>query len=319
MATGAPNRKKLAPPPAGGLRRLKALGPALALKSDLLAAIRGFFHLRDYLEVETPVAVATPALELHIDAVRAGNKFLRISPELHMKRLLCAGYGRIFQVGPCFRAGERGNLHNPEFTMLEWYRAKADYMDILAETRELLIDCAQKCLGRTWIEKNGVKINIADNWQILPVSGLFEKHAGWDPARDYDENRFETDLVALVEPRLPRDVPAVMKDYPAGAAALARLKKTDPRLAERWELYLGGIEIANAFSELTDASEQRKRFEDCARQRAARGAEIYEPDREFLAALEAGMPDSAGIALGIDRLAMLFAGADSLDQVLPFR
>jgi lysyl-tRNA synthetase class 2 len=320
MAPSAPKQKKHAAPQVGNEKhRLVNCRPVVALKSGLLSSIRDFFHAHGYLEVETPVVVPTPALELHIDACRAGRDFLRTSPELHMKRLLCAGYERIFQVGPCFRAGERGNLHNPEFTMLEWYRAKADYMDILDETRELLLHCAHKCLGRTWIDKNGVRINLSAEWQIFSVAGLFEKYAGWNPAVNFDEKRFEADLLSRVEPRLPKDRPVILMDYPAELAALARLKKDDRRLAERWELYLGGIEIANAFSELTDASEQRKRFEDCARKRAVMGAEAYEPDAEFLAALEDGMPECAGIAIGIDRLVMIFAGNDSLDQVIPFR
>lgn len=299
--------------------RLAALNTALKLRSDLLAAVRGFFLEREYLEVETPILVKTPALELHIDACPAGRDYLRTSPELHMKRLLCAGYERIFQMGPCFRAGERGNLHNPEFTMLEWYRVKADYMDILSETKALLRHAAGKCLGKTWFEKEGQKIDLGDEWFCFSVTELFKKYAGWNPETQFDENRFEADLVNRIEPRLPKESPVVLRDYPAGAAALARLKAGNRRLAERWELYLGGVEIANAFSELTDAVEQRKRFEECARKRLAMEKEAYEPDVDFLAALENGMPDCAGIALGIDRLVMLFAGVDSLDDVLAFR
>ena len=306
-------------PPANEKYRLAALKPALELRSKLLAAIRGFFLEHGYLEVETPVMLRTPALELHIDACPAGKGYLRTSPELHMKRLLCAGYGRIFQIGPCFRSGERGNLHNPEFTMLEWYRAKADYMDILAETKSLLRHAAEKCLGKLWFEKDGGKIDLGAEWLSFSVPELFEKIAGWNPADNFDERRFDADLVNCIEPRLPKDRPVVLRDYPAEAAALARLNADNRRSAERWELYLGGMEIANAFSELTDAAEQRKRFEECARKRLALGKEAYEFDGEFLAALETGMPPCAGIALGIDRLVMLFTGADSLDDVLPFR
>lgn len=299
--------------------RLAGLKPVLELRSKILSAARGFFHERKYLEVETPVVVNTPALELHIDAFPAGSCYLRTSPELHMKRLLCAGYERLFQIGPCFRFGERGNIHNPEFTMLEWYRAGADYMDALAETRDLLRQVAGKCLGKLSFERNGEKNDLGAEWLSFPVSEVFEKYAGWNPADEFDERRFDDDLINRVEPQLPVNRPVVLVDYPAPIAALARLKENDPRLAERWELYLAGMEVANAFSELTDAAEQRKRFEECARQRQSRGKTVYKLDEEFLAALERGMPPSAGVALGLDRLIMLFAGAESLDAVLPFR
>ncbi len=307
----------MAPP--GDKVRLPALKSVLALQSKLLAAIRGFFLGKNYLEVVTPVLVPVPALELHIDAFPAGRGYLRTSPELHMKRLLGAGYGPIFQVGPCFRSGERGDLHHPEFTMLEWYRPRADYMDILAETGDLLRQVAQACLGKTAVQGKARTIDLGAEWLVLSVAECFQEYAGWNPVENYDERRFEEDLVNRVEPRLPKDRPVVLRDYPAAAAALARLKTDDPRVAERWELYLGGIEIANAFSELTDAAEQRKRFEECSGKRRALGKAAYELDNEFLAALAAGMPPCAGIALGVDRLLMLLAGVDSLDDVLPFR
>lgn len=299
--------------------RLAGLKTVLELRAKLLSATRNFFHEQNYLEVETPVLVRTPALELHIDACPAGNRYLRTSPELHMKRLLCAGYERIFQIGPCFRHGERGKFHNPEFTMLEWYRAGADYMAVLAETRDLLRHLAKTCLGKLVLERNEKKLDLGVEWQLFSVPELFEKFAGWNPAADFDERRFDDDLVNCIEPRLPIDRPVVLLDYPVQVAALARLKANDRRLAERWELYLAGIEVANAFSELTDANEQQKRFEECARKRRAMAKAVYEIDFEFLAALEKGLPPSAGVALGLDRLVMLFAGADSLDDVLPFR
>lgn len=300
-------------------QRLAGFKPVLELRALLLAAVRKFFHGRKYLEVETPHLVRTPALELHIDALPAGAGYLRTSPELHMKRLLAAGYGRIFQIGQCFRAGEKGRLHNPEFTMLEWYCGDADYLDILAETEALLKYVARACLGKAVLQGNGQAAALGKEWKIFSVGELFEKYAGWNPVADFDERRFEEDLVNRVEPQLPKDFPVVLKDYPAPAAALARLKAADQRVAERWELYLGGIEIANAFSELTDAHEQRQRFEECARQRAKLGKELYKLDEEFLAALAGGLPSAAGVALGLDRLVMLLAGVETLAEVLPFR
>lgn len=299
--------------------RLAGLKSILELRAKMLSAARNFFREQDYLEIETPVLVRTPALELQIDAFPAGDHYLRTSPELHMKRLLCAGYERIFQIGPCFRSGELGKLHNPEFTMLEWYRTNADYLDVLAATRELLKHLAKTCLGKLTLEKNDKSLDLGAEWRLFSVPELFEKFAGWNPAADFDERRFEDDLVNRIEPQLPADCPVVLLDYPAQVAALARLKANDCRRAERWELYLAGIEIANAFSELADPNEQRKRFEDCARKRRVLAKPAYELDAEFLAALETGLPPSAGVALGLDRLVMLFAGVDSLDDVLPFR
>lgn len=291
---------------------------ALAIRSALLHAIRGFFHDRGFTEVETPVRLRNPALELHIDAEPSGDHWLRTSPELHMKRLLAAGMERIFQMGPCFRRGERGDRHHPEYTMLEWYRANADCLSILADTEALVLRVAAG-LGRgTRILYQGRSITLAPPWQRIPVRDAFVRWAGWDPVVAWDAERFDLDLVEKVEPALPRDVPVVLTEYPAPAAALACRKPTDPAVAERWELYIGGMEIANAYTELTDAVEQRARFEQCASDRCALGKVVYPIDEAFLAALS-HMPPSGGIALGVDRLAMLFADAASLDDVIAFR
>lgn len=291
---------------------------SILLRSRLLHAIRCFFHERGFVEVETPVRLAAPALELHIDAEPAGDHWLRTSPELHMKRLLAGGLDRIFQMGPCFRRGERGDRHHPEYTMLEWYRAHADYADILADTKALLATCAQAVLGTTDLVYRGQPIALLPRWERLTVAEAFQRWAGWNPVAAWDEDRFNTDLVERVEPNLPRDVPTVLTDYPAPAAALARRKPSDPQVAERWELYIGGLELANAYSELTDPAEQRARFEECARARRALGKEVYPLDESFLAAL-ANLPPAGGIALGVDRLAMLLADAPSLDGIIAFR
>ncbi len=293
--------------------------PVLDLRARVRRAIRGFFEARGFLEVETPVRLPAPALELHIDAIPAGAAWLRTSPELHMKRLLAAGCDRLVQLGPCFRDGERGDRHHPEFTLLEWYRARADYRDLLGDAKVLLADAARAALGRTEFEYRGTRIELMPVWEVLTVREAFRAFAGWDPVASFDPARFDEDLVLKVEPNLPTDRPVVLMDYPVAAAALARRKPDDPRVAERWELYVGGLELANAFSELTDPVEQRARFEACAAERRALGRPVYPLDEPFLAALEAGLPPSAGIALGVDRLVMLLAGAASLDEVLPFR
>ena len=302
--------------PAG---RLNALQPVLARRSAILAALRDWFGRAGFIEVETPIRLKIPALELHIDAEPSGDCYLRTSPELHMKRLLAAGFSRIYQIGPCFRRGERGDRHNPEYTMLEWYRTGCDYRAVLDDTREMVRHVARHVFGDPVIAHGGHRVNLESEWQEITVAEAFLRWAGWDPTTGYDEARFEADLVQRVEPNLSVDHPVVLIDYPAPAAALARLKPGNPAVAERWELYIGGLEIANAYSELIDAAEQRRRFEQCADERRAMGKTVYPVDEDFLAALDNGMPPSAGIALGIDRLVMLFTGIESLDDLLPFR
>lgn len=270
----------------------------------LMRGIRTFFYDHGFTEVETPIRLRIPCMELHIDAEPSGDQYLRTSPEIFHKQLLAAGHERIFEVGKCFRKGELGPLHNPEYTMLEWYRAHADYMDVLQDTLSLI---------------SSVWADAPENWTILSVSDAFLEFAGWDPAGAYDEDRFDMDLVEKVEPALKRLGGAVvLKDYPVEAAALSRRKEDNPLVAERWELYIDGIELANAYSELTDPTEQRHRFEECAMQRRALGKESYGIDEAFMQSL-CNLPPSGGVALGVDRLLMLMTGQSSLDPLLPFR
>lgn len=291
---------------------------SLAIRGQVLRACREFFWQAGFLEVETPARIPCPAPELHIHAPASGTAWLRASPELHMKRLLADGHERIFQMGPCFREGERGRLHNPEFTLLEWYRLHADYTDILRDCRELLLFVARRMTGTDSIRYAGQTLRIGALWRVLTVREAFVAHAGWDPTASYDPDRFDIDLVGKVEPVLPVDRPCILTDYPAPAAALARLKPGDPTVAERWELYLGGMEIANAYSELTDAAAQRARFDACNAERVRNGQCAYPLDEPFLQALARGLPPCGGIALGLDRLAMLFSDACSIDAVRPF-
>lgn len=290
----------------------------LEMRSRVLQSIRRFFVDHGFTEVETPVRLPAPALELHIDAEPAGDWFLRTSPELHMKRLLAEGMGSVFQIGPCFRRGERGARHNPEFTMLEWYRANADYRHILADMKGLIARVFAEAVGAYRVEYGGHAVEVMPLWDCIRVRDAFLQHAGWDVLEAFDADRFDLDLVNKVEPALPRDRPVVLMDYPSPQAALARLKAADPRVAERWELYIGGLEIANAFSELTDAAEQRRRFEACAGERRAAGQPVYPLDEAFLNALDRGLPPCAGVALGVDRLVMLAAGAESIEDVRAF-
>jgi lysyl-tRNA synthetase class 2 len=208
-------------------------------------------------------------------------------------------------------------LHHPEFTILEWYRADADYGALQQDCRELLAAVCRSAgrhpgwfFRKRWLE-------VGENWQCFTVREAFRQFAGWDPNAEADENRFDVDLVEKVEPRLGFPQPCILKDYPANQAALARLKPEDPSVAERFELYWAGIELANGFSELTDAREQRHRFEAVLEMRRQLGCPPYPLPEEFLASV-VHLPPCAGIAFGIDRLVMLLADADSIDEVVAF-
>jgi len=283
-------------------------------RACILRSLRRTLDNMGFVEVETPVRIAAPANEPYIDAPSSPPLFLRASPELDMKKLLASGMDKIYQLGPCFREGEKGQRHNPEFTMLEWYRAHADYRDILTDAAELIRDVAVCIHGRLVFPFDGNVIDVGAPWEILTVQEAYRRFAGWDPLDTFDADRFDRDMALTIEPRLPRDRPCVLMDYPAQAAALARLSPHDDRIAERWELYLGGIEICNAFGELTDATEQRRRFEEAARKRRAMGRQAYPLDESFLAAL-ATFPPSGGAALGVDRLCMAVLGKPSIADV----
>lgn len=279
------------------------------IRTDLLAArarvvreIRAFFDGRGFVEVDTPVRIPAPAPEPHIDCPPSGGWYLRASPELQMKKLLAAGMERIYQIGPCFREGESGRRHSPEFTMLEWYRANADYHDIAADMEALVGGVLEKA-GRPHGGRFG-RVSVREAYMRL---------AGWDPVAEFDQDRFDFDMAVKIEPNLPKE-PTFLVDYPAAAASLSRLKADDPRVAERWELYVDGVELANAFTELTDPAEQRARFEAARAERRRLGEADYPLDDDFLAALGA-MPPSGGVALGVDRLVMLVCGADSIGEV----
>jgi len=300
-------------------RWLAAFRPILEMRQALRAAIGDFFRKRGFLEVETPLWVPAPATELHIDVIEAEHGYLRTSPEFHMKRLLAAGYDRIYQLAPCFRKGERGPLHHPEYTMLEWYRGGCDYMDMLVDTKALVQHVARSVKGTSHLSYQGRPLALDPIWAWMPVADAFIQFAGWNPMDDFDEDRFDQDLAGKIEPRLPKETPTILTDYPAQRAALARCKEEPPHPAERWELYLAGIEIANAYTELTDPKEYRRRHEQWSASRQAGGRAVYPLDREFVQAIESGLPPCAGVALGLDRLLMILCDKVSLDEILPFR
>jgi elongation factor P--(R)-beta-lysine ligase len=317
----------------------------LVLRAQILAAIRRFFAERGFIEVETPALQASPGLEPHLHAfetrlIEGGAApralYLHTSPEFAMKKLLAAGMERIFQLAHCFRNGERGALHSPEFTMLEWYRAGATYRDLMADC-EALLAVVRDAAGRPDFRWRGKAADPRAPWHSLSVAEAFQKFCGIDllascgdlaalaqgaqplgiapHAGDTWEDLYFRIFLEKIEPHLGLGAPTILYDYPIGMAALARAKRGDPRVAERFELYVAGLELANAFGELTDAAEQRRRFRADQDFRRARYGEAYPIDEDFLSAL-AEMPESAGIALGVDRLVMLAAGADTIEDVL---
>ena len=289
----------------------------LLLRARVMQAVRDFFVFRGFLEVETPHRIPANAPEEHIEPGRAGAGYLHTSPELCMKRLLCRGYGKIFQICRCWRENERGRRHVPEFTMLEWYRSNSDYSDIMEDCRELLEQVALTVCGRTTLPYQGREISFGSGIRRISVSEAFESFGGTTMEDALRNDTFDEIMVTSIEPSLPRDMPVILMDYPAPLAALARLKPDDPSVGERFELYAGGLELANGFSELSDPHEQRLRFQEANGARACAGLPPLPLPEPFLAELGT-MPPAAGIALGIDRLVMLCADTANIDDVLAF-
>jgi len=285
----------------------------LQKRARIVQTIRAFFMERDFLEVETPLRIPANAPEIHILAEPSDDWFLQTSPELCMKRLLAAGYPRVFQISRCFRRQERGSRHLPEFSMLEWYQSGSDYLDLM-ETCEELLRALSPADG---IKRGGRTIDVSVPFERLRVEEAFARFASKPLARAVVDGSFDTHISLEIESNLGFGTPTFLYDYPASMAALSRKKPGNPQVAERFELYVAGLELANAFSELTDPVEQRRRFiEEEQARRAARLAPYPLPER-FLEALET-LPDCAGIALGIERLVMLLLGAEDIRDVVAF-
>ena len=324
----------------------------LAARGRILGAVRDFFAAALYIEVDTPALQVSPGLEPHLKAFatmlhdpRGGSarqRYLHTSPEFAMKKLVAGGLPRIWQLAHVYRDGERSATHHPEFAMLEWYRAGADYRDLMGEC-EALLRAVQTAAGSAALRWRGGRADARLPWQRLTVAEAFERHAGIDllstapeperpdaallgtaaarigiaphPGDDW-ESLFFRIFLERIEPNLGISAPTILYDYPVALAALSRPKPGDARLCERFELYVCGLELANAFGELTDPAEQRRRFmAEQARKQALYG-ETYPIDEDFLAALEHGLPECAGIALGFDRLVMLATGAEHIEEVL---
>jgi lysyl-tRNA synthetase class 2 len=332
--------------------RLAARRDNLAARGRILSGVRRFFAEHGYVEVDTPSLQVSPGLEPHLKAFAtvlhdprnggASTRYLHTSPEFAMKKLLAGGTERIWQLAHAFRDGERSATHHPEFAMLEWYRAGASYRDLMDEC-EGLLRVAQEAAGADALRWREHSADARRPWPRLTVAQAFEYHVGIhllgtapDPERpdasllgaeaariglashpgDDWETLFFRIFLERIEPHLGIGAPTILYDYPVSMAALSRRKPEDRRLAERFELYVCGLELANAFGELTDAAEQRRRFAaDQARKQALYG-ETYPVDEDFLAALEHGLPECAGIALGFDRLVMLATGAEHIEEVL---
>lgn len=294
----------------------------------IIRAVRCWFQEEGFVEVRTPALTRAPAPEPCIETFRipasamefharnsSEDLFLIPSPELDMKRLIARGMKAIFQIGPAFRREERGSLHLPEFTLLEWYRTDADYNALMDDCQALLRITAMAAGsdGKLPLPGGGI-CSLSAPFHRITVTRAFEEHAGWIPGADPDPDRFNLDMVEKIEPALPADAPVFLMDYPASMASLARLKPHDPSVAERVELFAGGMELANGFSELTDPEEQAARFMQDMKKRAELDMQTYPWPEDFLRDL-AHMPPCAGMAMGIDRLVMLLLGAEDIHKV----
>jgi lysyl-tRNA synthetase class 2 len=288
-------------------------------RARLLHSIRDYFHQESFLEVQTRVCVEAPLMEMYTDAIPAGDAYLRPSPEIQMKRMLAAGFHKIYELGPCFRAKETSSLHSPEFTMLEWYRAFADYHQILADIKKLLCYCAENLNGESVMWARGGAVNLNGRWLRMTVDQAFEAYAHCSVDDAVEQDLFELYLSDRVLPAMPADIPCVLYDFPAALGGLARRSSANKDRLERWELFVQGVEVANAYNELVDHQEQQAVSALVKQMREKRGAPVYPVDPEYACIIEeAQLPESAGVALGVDRLLMLMIGASDVTQVIPF-
>jgi lysyl-tRNA synthetase class 2 len=307
----------------------------LRIRADVLANIRAFFAERGVLEVETPLLASAPVTDLHLAALSTRYRgpgadggrelWLQTSPEFAMKRLLAAGSGPVYQLCKAFRDGEAGSRHNPEFTMLEWYRPGWDHHRLMDEVAELLV----ALFGSG--SRSGERITYSEAFQrhadIDPHNATTEelaarahtllREAAPDLGNDHD-GWLDLLLSHVIEPELGQDGPTFVYDFPASQAALARIRPDDPPVAERFETWVKGVELANGYHELTDPAEQRHRFETDLDARRDRDLAEVPVDHHLLAAMEHGLPDCAGVAMGVDRLVMLAAGVKHIDEVIAF-
>lgn len=319
--------------------RLAARRPMLETRAAILRAARRWFEEEGFLEVETPARVPAPGQETHLEAIEATEpgrprRWLVTSPEYHMKRLVAAGFSPIVQLGKAWRAGEQGRHHEPEFTIIEWYRADAPLAAIAADCEALVrvavgaaaaagwpnLPSLPEVFGRTTVaalfrQHVGVELTGGESAPAL-AKMLAAAGVGVGTASRWDDIFFQA-FLDRIEPALAKGPPIFVFDWPAPLGALARRRKDDPRQVERFELYAGGLELANAFGELTDAEEQRARFQAESAERAALGRTVYPIDENLLGALPR-MPPTSGVALGFDRLVLFALGVPSIREVIAF-
>lgn len=318
---------------AGGDRdwRPTAPWPRLRDRAAILRRIREFFHERGVLEVETPLLGSHTVPDLHLSSLPARlprlapdrTFFLQTSPEYAMKRLLATESEPIYQLGKAFRDGEAGSRHNPEFTLLEWYRPGWDHHGLMGEVDDLVREilgtppAEQTTYGELFAEYLDLNPHEATTEELAATAGNRGIRIADPPPRERDD-WLQILLAGSIEPRLGHHRPLFVHDFPPSQAALARIREDPSPRAERFELYVRGIELANGFHELTDPVRQRRRFERDLELRTEAGLPAVELDERFLAALEHGLPDCAGVALGVDRLVMLALGADRIEEVMAF-
>jgi len=299
------------------------VGARLQARAVAFGEIRAYFAEQGFIEVDTPLRVPVPGLDPNVDAIGAEGGFLVTSPEHQMKRLLSGGMPRIFQLIHASRAGEKGPLHEPEFMMLEWYRAFASPDELMRDTERIVERVVRRLNAKSQIRLGtGRTIDVRAPYERLTVRRLFRALAGVEDAAalaERDEAQFFRLFVEKVEPALARRRrPVFVCEWPTSLGLLARACPNDARVCERFELYAGGVELCNGFGELTDAAEQRRRFEAERLARRARGRPVYDIDERLLGALAEGMPPASGNALGVDRLVMLALGASSIAEVQAF-
>jgi lysyl-tRNA synthetase class 2 len=293
--------------------------------------IRSFFKTRSFHEVSTPILVPIPSIEPNLEVFKTElrtskglkrNGFLIMSPEFSIKKLLAAGIGNCFEMTKCFRNEEEVSfLHNPEFTMLEWYRINADYRDVMADFEQLFTRIIKEVNPEVDLSKwqyQDETYDLSIPWPRINFEEAFKKYAGKNIDDVKDEDFYQI-FFNEIEPKLRESgKPAIVYDYPVSQAALARKIQSDPRFAERFEVFLAGVELGNCFSELTDANEQKKRFEADLSERKRLGKTAYPIDEDLINALKVGLPPVSGIAVGVDRLVMLAADAPSIADTLFF-
>ena len=299
------------------MSRQQLLKSNLHQRMAIIRAVRDFFYVRGYLEVDTPVRNKTLAVEAHIEPFECEDWFLQASPEICMKRLLAAGYERIFQICKCFRKHERGARHLPELNLLEWYAANTGYESLMTDCEELFRHVARDLGQSAMLMYSGHAIDLGGVWERLTLARAFELYASMPLAEAVARDCFEEVLSAEVEPKLGFARPTFIYAYPRSMGSLARPAKNDPAVVERFELYVAGIELANAFGELTDVAEQRRRFEREQELQCELGHRVIPIPQRFLDDL-GHMPPASGIALGLDRLVMLFCDAQTIDEVTAF-